>query len=80
MKIGDTLPPLPRRGSTQRIRNDQALNAFFPNSDQMHRAKFDDVSAQAWFDYSRLTVRPKSVRKRSEGVELVNESTYQRSI
>ena len=38
MKIGDTSPPLPRRVSKPRIRDDQALNEFFPNSDKMHRA------------------------------------------
>ena len=61
MKIGDTPPPLPRRVSKPRIRDDQALNEFFPNSDQMHRATFDDVYTQARFDYSRLSGVPQSV-------------------
>ena len=40
MKIGDTPPPLPRRVYKPRIRDDQALNEFFPNSVKMHRATF----------------------------------------
>ena len=80
MKIGDTPPPLPRRVSKPRIRDDQALNEFFPNSVKMHRATFDDVYTQAWFDDSRLPVFPQSTRKRGKDVELFNVSTYQRSI
>ena len=80
MKIGDTPPPLPRRVSKPRFRDVQALNEFFPNSDKMHRATFDDVYTQAWFDDSRLPVFPQSIRKRGKDVELFNVSTYQRSI
>ena len=81
MKIGDTLPPpWPRRVSKPRIRDDQALNEFFPNSDKMHRAKSDDAYTQAWFDYVWLSVFPQSVRKIGKHVELFNVSTYQRSI
>ena len=46
----------------------------------MHRATFDDVYTQAWFDDSRLPVFPQSTRKRGKDVELFNVSTYQRSI
>ena len=42
----------------------QALHAFLSNSDKMHRATSDDAYTQAWFDNSRLSVFPQSVRKR----------------
>ena len=74
MKIDDTSPPLPRRVSNPRIRNDQALNEFSSNSDKKHRAT--SASTQALFDYSRLSVFPQSVRKLVQDVELFNAATY----
>ena len=74
MKIGDTPPPLPRRVSKPRIRDDQALNEFFPNSDKMHRATSDNVYTQAWFDDSRLLVFPQSIEKEAKTLSC---STYQ---
>ena len=50
MKIGDMPPPLPGRDSNPRIRDDQATNEIFSNSDKMHRATSDDACTQAWFD------------------------------
>ena len=66
MKIGDMPPPLPRRVSSPRIRDDQALNEFFSISDKMHRATSDDAHTQARFDFSRLSVFPQSVSKKRE--------------
>ena len=66
MKIGDTPPPLPRRVSMPRIRDDEALNGFSPNSVKMHRATFNDVYTQAWFDDSRSPVFPQSMRKKRQ--------------
>ena len=63
MKIGDMLLLLPGRVSNLRIRDDQALNEFCSNSDKIHRAASDDVHTQAWFDFSRSSIFPQSVRK-----------------
>ena len=63
MQTVDVRPPLARRVSNPRIRDDQALNGFFSNSDKMHRAASDDVYTQAWFDCSQSSIFPKSVRK-----------------
>ena len=76
MKIGDTPPPLPRRVSNPRIRDDQALHEFFSNSDKMYRATSDDAYTQGWFDYSRLSVFTQSVRKIGKDVELLDVSTH----
>ena len=76
MKIGDVPPPLPRRVSNPRIRDDQTLNELFSNSDKMHRATSDDAYTQAWFDYSRSAF-PQSVTKVGKDVVHFNESTYQ---
>ena len=64
MRIGDMPPPLPGRVSNPRIRDDQALNELFSNSDKMHRATSDDAWTQAWFDYSRSCIFTQSVRKK----------------
>ena len=61
-------------------RRSHALNEFFSNSDKVHRATSDDAYTQAWFDYSRLTVFPQSVRKMGKDVQIFNVSTYQFSI
>ena len=79
-KIGDMPRPLPRRVSNPRVRDDQALNGFFSNSDKMHRATSDDVCTQAWFDYSRYFIFPQAVTEVGEDAELFNVSTYQCSI
>ena len=79
MKIGDMLLPLLRRVPNPRIRDDRALH-FLMNSDKMHRASSDDAYTQAWFDYSRSSVFPQSVRKTGTDNELFNVSTYQCSI
>ena len=63
MKIGDTTPPLPRRVSNPRIRDNQALNEILSNSNKMHRATSKDAYTQAWFDYNRLSVFTQSLRK-----------------
>ena len=80
MKIGDMSPQLSRRVPNPRIRDDRALHDFFTNSDKMHRASSDDAYTQAWFDYSRSSVFPQSVRKTGTDNELFNVSTYQCSI
>ena len=80
MKTCDMPPPLPRRVSNPRIRDDQAFYEFFSNSDKMHRATSDDAYTQARFDHSRLSVSPQLVRKKGKDVELFNVSTYQCSI
>ena len=74
MKIGDMLLPLPGRVSYLRIRDDQALNEFCWNSDKIHPAASDDVHTQAWFDFSRSSIFPQSVRK---WVKTSSFSTYQ---
>ena len=76
MKKGDMLLPLPGRVSSLRIRDDQALNEFCSNSDKIHRAASDDVHTQAWFDFSRSSIFPQSVRK---WVKTLSFSTYQLS-
>ena len=79
IKKGDTPPQLPRRVSNLRVRDDQALNGFFSNPDKMHRATSNDPYTQAWFDYTRLSVFPLTVRRKGKDVELFNVSTYQYS-
>ena len=74
------MPPLlSRRVCNPRIRDDQALHDF-SISDKMYRASSDDAHTQAWFDYSRSSVFPQSVKKIGIDVELFNVSTYQCSI
>ena len=80
MKKGDMPPPLPRRVSNPKIRDDQALHDFFSNSDKMHRASSGDTYTQAWFDCSRSSIFPQSVKKIGRDVELFNASTFQCSI
>ena len=80
MKKGDMRPPLPKRVSNPRIRDDQALHEFFSNSDKMHHASSDDAYTQAWFEYNRSSIFPQSVKKTGIDVELFNVSTYQCSI
>ena len=46
----------------------------------MHRATSDDAHTQAWFDYSRLSVFPQSVRKTGTNVDIYNVPTYPCSI
>ena len=53
MKRGDMPPPLPQRVANPRIREDQALQEFYPYSDKMHCPTPDDEFTQAWFDYGR---------------------------
>ena len=62
MKRGDMPPPLPKRVANPRIRDDQALNGFFSNSNKMHRASSNDAYTQTWFDLCR-SVLPQSVKK-----------------
>ena len=69
MKRGDMPPPLPKRVANPRIRDDQALQENYSNSDKMHRAASDDAFTQAWFDYSR-SVFPQPLRKTGTYVEL----------
>ena len=38
----------------------------------MRRATSDDAHTQAWFDYSRLSVFPQSVRKTGTNVDIYN--------
>ena len=79
--IGGMPPLLPRRVSNPSIRDDQALNVIFSNSDKKHRATSDDASTQAWFDYSLPTIcLPTICEKIGKDVELFNVSTYPCSI
>ena len=66
--------------SNPRIRDDQALNEIFSNSDKMHRDTSNDAYTQAWFDYSRLSVFPTVCEKIGKDVELFNVPTDQCSI
>ena len=65
--------------ATPRIREDRAVQDFQYDSEGMHRATHEDAFTRAWFDYCR-SVFPQSVRKASPNVDLLNVSTYQRSI
>ena len=69
MKRGDMPPTLPKRVANPRVRDDQALNGFFSNSNKMHRATSDDAFSQTCFDLCR-SVFPQSVRKTGTNVEL----------
>ena len=81
-KKGDMSPPLSRKVSNMRIRDDQALalHDFFSNSDQMHRASSGGTYTQACFDFSRSSFFPQSVKKTGIDVELINVSSYKCSI
>ena len=76
---GDMPPPVPKRVANPRNREDQALQEFHSNSDNMHRPTPEDEFAQTWFDYGR-SLFPDSVRKTCTHVELYNLSTYRCSI
>ena len=71
MKRGDMPPPLPQRDANPRIREDQALQECFSNSDKTHPANPADEFTQAWFNYCR-TVFPQSVRKTGTNVDIYN--------
>ena len=79
MEKDDMLPPLPQRLANSENSEDQALQKFYSNSDEMHRATSDDACTQAWFD-SRRSSFPQSVRETGTNVELFIVSTYQCSI
>ena len=79
MRQGDKPPPVPDRVANPRIREDRAVHDFQCNSEEMHRATHEDAFTRAWLDYCR-SVFPQSVRKAGPNVDLLNVSTYQRSI
>ena len=79
MRQGDMAPPVPERVTNPRIRDDRAVQDFQLNSENMHRATYEDAYTRAWFDYCR-SVFPQSVRKTGTNVDLCNVSTYQSSI
>ena len=42
MKRGDMPPPVPQRAANPRIREEQAVQEIYSNSDRIHRANPDD--------------------------------------